>query len=55
MATKSEINAAAKRVEVLRAELADPYTVGLGAAAVRCVRESLDAAERRLAALKGGA
>jgi hypothetical protein len=46
MATKSEIRAAELRVQVLRAELKD--AARLGGAAVRCVRESLAAAEARL-------
>lgn len=37
------------RVKALREELVDPYTVRLGVAAVKCVAESLAAAEAELA------
>lgn len=49
MASKSEIKAAELRVTVLRAEMAEAQR--LGGAAVRCVAESLAAAESRLAVL----
>jgi hypothetical protein len=52
--SKTEIKNLDARIESLRAEMTDPYTVKLGAAAVKCVRESLETAEaeraRRLTA-----
>ena len=44
-ATKLQIKAAESRVSALRAEETDPYTMSLGRAAVRSVRESREAAE----------
>lgn len=42
------------RVNTLRAEMTDPYTVSLGPAAVKCVRESLEAWEAELARVVAG-
>ena len=49
MATKTQIKTQRARIQALRAELASDYTRRLGAAAVRCVRETLEQAESRLA------
>lgn len=43
--TKTTANLIKARIAALRAEMTDAYTVSLGAAAVKCVRESLDAWE----------
>lgn len=50
--TKTQIKTATLRVETLRAELNDEYTVRLGPAAEKCVGEALVTAEQELAWLR---
>ncbi|HEY3256260.1 MAG TPA: hypothetical protein VGJ91_20015 [Polyangiaceae bacterium] len=47
-ATKTQIKNIEARIATFRAEMNDPYTVSLGPAAVKCVRESLEAWEAEL-------
>lgn len=51
-ATKTQIKNIEARVAAYRAEMVDTYTVSLGPAAVKCVRESLEVWEVELARVR---
>lgn len=51
--TKTQIEAVQARIAVLTDELNDTYTISLGPAAVKCVRETLDVWTAELARLEG--
>ena len=51
-ATKTQITSLSFRIETLRAERDSEYTRRLGAAAVKCVQETLDAVEAELARVR---
>lgn len=51
-ATKTEIKTLTDRVAALRAEMTDSYTVSLGRAAVKCVRDTLEVTEAELARVR---
>jgi hypothetical protein len=47
--SKTELKTLRLRLEALRAELVHPFTLKCGAAAVKCVQETIDTVEAELA------
>ncbi len=51
---KTQIKSLRARIAYLKLELAEPYTIALGPAAVRCIQETIDVWTAELARLEAG-